>query len=200
MPFNDSFIASSPIGAKMIARIMKTRAAMVMAQVLLAFGLVVGVTAISAPAFAQDVKIGYVDLQRALSEVEEGKKAKARLKKDFDKKQKMLTDKQEEVKKLKQSLESGAAMMTDEAKRKKAIELQQEMAKLQQLYMEMQRDLAQKETKATQKIFKKMEPILNKIAKEKGYDLILEKTESSVLFAKDSMDLTDELIKRYDKK
>ncbi|WP_168210985.1 OmpH family outer membrane protein [Persicimonas caeni] len=184
----------------MIARIMKTRAAMVMAQVLLAFGLVVGVTAISAPAFAQDVKIGYVDLQRALSEVEEGKKAKARLKKDFDKKQKMLTDKQEEVKKLKQSLESGAAMMTDEAKRKKAIELQQEMAKLQQLYMEMQRDLAQKETKATQKIFKKMEPILNKIAKEKGYDLILEKTESSVLFAKDSMDLTDELIKRYDKK
>lgn len=184
----------------MIARIFKTRAANILAQLLLAFGLIIGVSALSAPAFAQNVKIGYVDLQRALSEVKEGQKAKSRLKKDFEQKQKKLTDKQKEVKKLKQSLESGAAMMTDDAKRKKAIELQQQMAELQQLYMEMQRDLAQKETKATQKIFKKMEPILNKIAEERGYDLILEKTESSVLFAKESMDLTDELIKRYDKK
>ena len=168
-------------------------------QIVLAVGLVISLTATSSTAFAQDLKVGYVDLQRALSQVEEGKKAKARLKKDFEKKQKQLTQKQAEVKKLKQSLESGAAMMTNDAKRKKAMQLQQEMAKLQQLYMELQRDLAKKETKATQKIFKKMEKILNKIAKDKGYDLILEKTESSVLFAKDSMDLTDELIKRYDK-
>ncbi len=184
----------------MIARMTKTRSLNLVAQLILALGLIVGASAISAPAFAQDMKIGYVDLQRALTEVDEGKKAKARLKKDFDQKQKKLTSKQEEVEKLKKSLESGASMMTDEAKRKKAVELQQEMAQLQQLYMEMQRDLAQKETKATQKIFKKMEKILSGIAKEKGYDLILEKTESSVLFAKDSMDLTDELIKRYDKK
>lgn len=79
------------------------------------------------------------------------------------------------------------------------MELQQEMAELQQLYVEMQRDLAQKEGEATQKIFKKMEGILRAIATEKGYDLILEKSESSVLYAKDSMDLTNELIKRYDK-
>jgi outer membrane protein len=168
------------------------------AQLVLALGLVVGITTTATTAFAQDTKIGYVDLQRALSEVAEGKKAKARLKKDFEAKQQMLTTKQEEVKELKQSLQSGAQMMTDDAKRKKAMQLQQQMAELQQLYMEMQRELAKKETKATQKIFKKMEKILNKIAEEKGYDLILEKTESSVLFAKDSMDLTNELIKRYD--
>lgn len=184
----------------MIARFLdRARTLKFVAQLLLAVGLVVGITATASTAFAQDMKIGYVDLQRALSEVSEGKKAKARLKKDFDAKQRKLTAKQEDVKKLKQSLESGAQMMTDDAKRKKAMQLQQQMAELQQLYMEMQRDLAQKETKATQKIFKKMEKILNKIAAEKNYDLILEKTESSVLFAKDSMDLTDELIKRYDK-
>jgi len=167
----------------------------------LALGLVLllGVSAISTPAFAQGPKIGYVDLQRALSEVSEGKAAKKRLKKDFDAKQKTLTTKQEDVKKLKDSLEAGAAMMTDTAKRQKAMELQQEMAELQQLYVEMQRDLAQKEGEATQKIFKKMEGILRAIATEKGYDLILEKSESSVLYAKDSMDLTNELIKRYDK-
>jgi outer membrane protein len=184
----------------MIARLIDTdRTLKFVAQLLLALGLVMGITVTASTAFAQDTKIGYVDLQRALSEVSEGKKAKARLKKDFESKQQKLTNKQEDVKKLKQSLQSGAEMMTDDAKRQKAMQLQQQMAELQQLYMEMQRDLAEKETQATQKIFKKMEKILNKIAKDKGYDLILEKTESSVLFAQDSMDLTDELIKRYDK-
>ncbi|MFP4599847.1 MAG: OmpH family outer membrane protein [Persicimonas sp.] len=167
----------------------------------LAAGLLLGLSLVSAPVFAQDVKkIGYVDLQRALNSVEDGKRAKAKLKKEFESKQQTLTTKQEDVKKLKQSLESGAEMMNDEAKRKKAIELQQQMAALQQLYMEMQRELAEKESKATQKIFAKMETIISKIADDRGYDLVLEKTESSVLFAKDSMDLTDELIKRYNSK
>jgi outer membrane protein len=169
-------------------------------RVLIALGLIFGVCAISAPAFSQDLKIGYVDLQRALNNVEDGKQAKAKLKKDFEAKQKKLTQKQQEVEKLKKSLESGHQMMTEDAKQKKAIELQQEMAALQQLYMEMQRELAEKEGEATQRIFGQMESILNGIADERGYDLILEKTESSVLFAKDSMDLTDELIKRYNSK
>lgn len=167
--------------------------------ILLGAALFLGLLMVGAPAFAQSPKIGYVDLQRALTSVAEGKAAKDKLKKDFDAKQKKLTDKQENLKKLKDSLEAGASMMTDQAKQEKFQEYQREMAELQQLYMEMQRELAEKETQATQTIFKKMEGILSQIAKEKKYDLILEKTESSVLFAKDGMDLTDELIKRYDK-
>lgn len=165
---------------------------------LLAVGLFAGASLVSATAFADDSpKIGYVDLQRALNNVEEGKAAKAKLKKDFEAKQQQLTKKQEEVQKLQQSLESGGEMMNDEAKQKKATELQQEMAGLQELYMEMQRDLAEKEGEATKRIFGKMEKILAGIAAERGYDLILEKSESSVLFAQDSMDLTDELVKRF---
>lgn len=164
----------------------------------LALGVVLSAMAFSAPAAAQDVKIGYVDLQRALNEVEEGRKAKKRLEKEFEQKQSKLDKKQKEVKELKEQLDSGM-MLSEEAKQKKAVELQKQLAELQQLYMKMQRDLAQKEAEATQKIFKKMGEIVEKMAKEKGYDLILEKTESSVLYAEDGMDLTDELIERYDK-
>lgn len=184
----------------MYAQISKDqRALKYMLQLVLGIALFIGISIAASPAFAQTPKIGYVDLQRALTQVDDGKAAKKRLKKDFDAKQKALTDKQNQVKELKESLEAGAAMMTEQAKREKAMQLQREMAELQQLYLQMQRELAQKEGEATQKIFKKMETILTQIAKEKGYDLILEKTESSVLYAKDSMDLTDELIKRYDK-
>jgi outer membrane protein len=148
-------------------------------------------------AWAQDMKVGYVDLQRALLEVEDGKKAKARLKREFDKKQKQLDEKQKQVKKMKDELESGAMMMTEEAKRQKATELQKKMYELQQLYLQLQGDLTKKEAEATKEIFDRMGDIIQKIGRDKGYDLILEKTESSVLFARPSMDLTDEVIKRY---
>ena len=39
-------------------------------------------------AFAEDMKLGYVDMQRALNETEDGRKAKEKLKKDFEQKQK----------------------------------------------------------------------------------------------------------------
>ena len=39
--------------------------------------------------------------------------------------------------------------------------------------------------------------IIQQIAKEKKYDLVLERTESAILYARDDMDLTNELIKRY---
>ncbi|MGM0555035.1 MAG: OmpH family outer membrane protein [Myxococcota bacterium] len=164
----------------------------------LAMGVVLSAMAVSAPAEAQDAKIGYVDLQRALNEVDEGKKAKKRLEKEFEQKQSKLDKKQKQVKELKEQLDS-SMMLSEEAKQKKAVELQKQLAELQQLYMKMQRDLAKKEAEATQKIFKKMGAIVEDIAQEKDYDLILEKTESSVLYANDGMDLTDELIKRYDK-
>lgn len=170
-----------------------------LARLLTTAGVVLALLFVAAPAFAQQ-KIGYVDLQRALNEVEEGKKAKARLKQDFAKKQEQLDKKQKEVKALKEQIESGGMMMSQEAKRQKALELQKELAQLQQLYMELQRDLSEKEAKATKGIFDKMRSIIQKIAKEKDYDLVLEKSESAVLYADDSMDLTDELIRRFNKK
>lgn len=150
-------------------------------------------------AFAQ-TKIAYVDLQRALLEVEDGKKAKAKLKKEFDAKQKELDEKQKQVVKMKETLESSAQMMTEQARQQKAMELQKKMYELQQLYMKLQGELSQKEAKATQEIFERMGAIIETIGKEKSYDLILEKTESSVLYAPKVMDITSEVIKRYNSK
>lgn len=153
----------------------------------------------SQPAFAQGTKIAYVDLQRALNEVDDGKAAKSRLKKDFEKKQKTLDAKQQDVKKLKEDLEAQAMMLSEDAKRQKAMELQKKMYELQQMYVELQGELSKQEAKATKDIFVKMGKLIEQIGKEKGYDLILEKTESSVLYAKDGMDVTSELVKRYNK-
>src|SRR5687768_11672538 len=102
------------------------------------------------PAFAaDDVKLGYVDLQRALNEVEEGAAAKKALKKEFDEKQKTLDAKQNELKAIKEELDARGSMMKPEVKQDKLNDLQKRLMETQQLYFALQQELSKREADAT---------------------------------------------------
>jgi len=145
------------------------------------------------------VKIAYVDLQRALNEVEEGKVAKSKLKKMFDARQKKLDDQQNELKKFKDELQGKleADVLSDDKKRELMLDYQKRFYELQQTYQKLQTELAKSESDETKKIFDKMAVILKDIGLKEGYTVILEKTESSILWAPKSLDITDQLIQRY---
>jgi outer membrane protein len=144
---------------------------------------------------AEDMKIGVVDLQRALNEVEEGAVAKAALKKEFDLKQKQLDDKQNELKSLKEELDNRGTLMKDDVKQAKVGELQRKLAETQQLYMGLQQDLSKREGEMTQGIFQKMGVVVQSMAADGNYTLILERT--AVPYFKPALDVTNELIRRY---
>jgi outer membrane protein len=150
-----------------------------------------------AAAVRADIKIGYVDVQRALNEVEDGRDAKAKLKKEFDDKQRMLDEKQEELRVIKEDIDKQSGLLTPEAKQEKLNDLQKKMLELQQMYMNMQKDLQEREGQVTKGIFERMNRVLNQIAEEENYGLILERNESSILYARGHMDLTNEVIRKY---
>ena len=149
---------------------------------------------LSTGALADD-KVGVVDLQRALNEVEEGAAAKAALKKEFDEKQKQLDNRQNELKKLKDELDAQSTMMTNEKKQEKVADLQKKLLEVQQLYYTLQQDLSKREGEVTGQIFQKMGVILGQMGNEQGYSAILEK--SAAPFYKPALDVTNELIRRY---
>ena len=151
--------------------------------------------ALSTPALAEDVKLGFVDLQRALNEVDEGATAKKALKKEFDEKQKTLDAKQNELKALKEELDSRGTMMKPEVKQEKLNDLQKRLLETQQLYFQLQQELSKREGEATAEIFKKMGVILQTLGEEQSFAMIVEK--SAVVYAKPSLDVTNELIRRY---
>ena len=151
--------------------------------------------ALSTPALAEDVKLGFVDLQRALNEVDEGATAKKALKKEFDEKQKTLDAKQNELKTLKDELDSRGTMMKPEVKQEKLNDLQKRLLETQQLYFQLQQELSKREGEATAEIFKKMGVILQTMGEQQGFSMIVEK--SAVVYAKPSLDVTNELIRRY---
>lgn len=143
-----------------------------------------------------DDKIAYVDLQRALEETNDGKSAKARLKSDFDKKQKELDEKQEELKKAKEDFDKKSSMMKEEAKNKAAAELQQRFLQLQETFARLQKDLASKEQDATRGILAKLSGVVQKIAEREHFAMVLERS-SSVVYGQPSLDITNEVIRMY---
>lgn len=153
-----------------------------------------------ASAASAEVKIGYVDLQRALNEVEEGKNAKAKLKKEFDGRQGTLDVKQDELKKMKTEFDKQALVLAEDKKRAKQEELQQKFFELQGLYAKLQKELSGQEQELTQAIFQKMGAIISEIAERDGFTLVLEKNDGGVLYAPPASDLTNELIRRYNDK
>jgi outer membrane protein len=146
-------------------------------------------------AFAEEMKLGFVDMQRALNETDDGRKAKAALKKVFDQKQKELDEQQAALKKDIEDLDKKRTLLPPEQVRDKEAELQQRMQKVQQTYMRHQQDLSSKEQEATAKIYERMNKIIQKIAASENFTMIVDK--SALVFAKPHLDLTNELIRRY---
>ena len=148
------------------------------------------------PVLAAETKLGFVDLRRALAETEEGRKARANLKKDFDKKQKELDEQQEEVKKAIEDLNKKRTLLPAETVRQKEAELQERVGKVQQTYMRHQQELAGKEEEATQPIVERLQRIIGKIATAENFTMIFDKNQG-VVFAKPHLDLTNEVIRRF---
>lgn len=151
-------------------------------------------------ASAQELKMGYVDLQRALAEVEEGRQAKARLQKMFDDKQKDIDKRQEALRKEGEVLKKQATAMTEEILIQKQTEYQKKVMELAQDFEKSRGEMAQKERTELQAIFTKMDPLIAEIAKREGLSMVFEKTDSGLVYALASMDITNELVRMYNDK
>src|SRR2546430_2403748 len=82
------------------------------------FALAVAVAARGA--FAENMKIGYVDIQRAVQEVEEGKAARTRLQAELQQKRGDLEKKRADLEKMKADYDKQAPVLSDDAKRQAA--------------------------------------------------------------------------------
>ena len=152
---------------------------------------------LTASAALAETRIGLVDMQRALTETEDGKAAKAQLEKTKEAKQSSLDAAQNELRKLKEQLDTQRAMLKEDVRQQREMELAEKLNALKMRYVQDQQTLAVDEAKVTKPIIERMGRILQAMGREQKWTLILERSEASVLFAESSLDLTNELIRRY---
>jgi outer membrane protein len=160
--------------------------------------LLVCVGLVASPVMAEVQKIGYVDLQKALNLSAAGKVAKEKIKTKVQSYDVDVQQRQEELKKLKEDLEKQAMLLSDEARNAKEREYQQKVKDYQRFTKDIQETLQQTDADLTRKILESLLKVVQDVGKNKGYTLVLEKTESSIVYADESIDMTDEVIKAFD--
>jgi outer membrane protein len=152
--------------------------------------------AISPLASAQ-MRVAVVDTQRAVMETEDGLRAQATLKKLFDKRQRELDQKQKDLQKEREDLEKNRAQLNTEAMAKRVENWQREMAQVQAVFVEYNKELQQKQNELTQPIVQKTVGLIRRLATQEGYDLVLER-QAATYFRAD-LDLTDRIITLYNR-
>lgn len=162
----------------------------------LLLALPLGAMAADTPAPA---KMGYVDLQKAIQETSTGKKAKKDLEAEFNKKKKELEKKEADLKKMSEDFEKKSMVLSDEIKAQKQGELQQEMMKYRELVGKSQMEIQKRERELTMPIVEKLHAIMADIGKKDSYAFIFEKNEQSVLYADKQLDLTERILKEFEK-
>jgi len=169
-----------------------------MKKILIAVGIL-GTLVLGKAATAQE-KIGLLDLQKALNEVEEGKAAKARLKTEFDQKQKTLDALQNDLKAMKDNLEKQKLVLSQDALKQKEIEYRDKFIELQKKLAEFRGELQQKEAQYTGDIIIALKQLVGELGARDKYTLIFEKGQDVVLYAPTATDLTPALIQLYNSK
>lgn len=158
---------------------------------------IIGTLVLVGTASAQ-TKVGYVDMQKAIQSSSAGKKAKTELEAEFNKKKKELEKKEADLKKMGEDLEKKKAVLSEEVFQKKQVEFQEEMLKYRDIVGKSQVEIQKKERDLTAPILDKMRRVIEKVAKEKGYGLVLENSQM-VLYATADADLTQAVIAAYEK-
>ncbi len=148
--------------------------------------------------YCAELKIGTVDLQKAINECNAGREAKKALSLEIDKFQRLIADRQKELQEMKESLEKPNLMLTQEAREVKEKELQVKFREFQRWGEDKQNEINQKRMEMEKTISTGLQILVRKIGTDEGYTLILEKNEAIVLFASQPLDMTDRVIKAYD--
>lgn len=144
-----------------------------------------------------ELKFGYVDLNKALNESDNGKKATKFLEDMVNSKQSVLLKKEKEIKKLNEELEKQASVLIPESRKTKEEELSRLYKDYQRMAKDFNEEIQKKEEELRMEILNDLREIVNKIGKEEGYTVIFETGTSGILYYQKEFDLTEKIIKKY---
>jgi outer membrane protein len=172
--------------------------AIVVATVLLGAASPVVAQAPGSSASASSARIAYIDVQRVLARSSAGVAAREQLEREKAVMQREMEGKRQELEKLRDELEKKGPLMTADARRDKQELFERKRRDAARLMDDFQKELEKKEQALLQRVLQELSGVIEKVGKERGFYLIVEKRGASVLYASTDADLTDEIIRAYD--
>ena len=144
------------------------------------------------------IHIGFVDMQEVLNKSQKGTAVRAKLDQERAARQKDLDAKQQEVMKLQAEFEKQAPLLSDQAKREKSEAIQRKTRDAMRVADDANRDFEKRVHEAEMDITREILGVVQEYGKDQGFTMILER--SMLVYAAQAVDITNEVIKRYDAK
>ncbi len=147
--------------------------------------------------FPDGAKIAFMNIPRIAAESAEGKSSTARVNALREKKLAELNVKNKQLETAQQKLNSGGLLSEDAraATQKEVDKLQVDIQRMQQDAEAEMQDLQQQLQLEFQR---KLSPIIQQVATEKGLQILLSQTDAGMVWAEPGLDLTNDIIKRFD--
>ena len=160
--------------------------------------LVLFLTLLLTPAWGQELKVGFVNLQRAISLSERGKTARAQFQASVKGKQEALLKEQQAIEKEQRELQKQGVVMKESVRAKAQLRFQRRVRDYERDKRDMQEELALREREITDGILKDLQKIIAELGKTGKFTMILER--SQLLYTDQGTDVTDDVIKLYNER
>ena len=141
------------------------------------------------------IKIGFIDIQRVISESQPGKRAKERFQAQVKKAESDVVKERQDLEKLKADIEKKGPLLKDEERRNLEADYQRRSVTLQRAMSDYQQELQQKNNEMMADILKELEQIVNEVGKADKFTLILER--SQILYSDQGIDITSKVIETF---
>ncbi|OQY29217.1 MAG: hypothetical protein B6244_04290 [Candidatus Cloacimonetes bacterium 4572_55] len=172
-------------------------------QKILMIALLISVAiCMSAPAYSGDVKLGYIDSQQVLQSCREYQDAAQVYEQKMGEWKLEAQDREKDAVELANQIEKQSMMWTEDRKQ----EMERKLKRLEEDYRRFVDEIfgeqgkgAQMQIELAQPVFDKINTILIEIAKDGNYTMIFDSIAGNVLYADDSLDLTDRIIEELNK-
>ena len=139
---------------------------------------------------AQDVKMGFVDVEKVFNEYELTKQNDAKLKEEGKAKTSERSGLVEEIKKLKEEAE----LLSEEARKEKEAVIEEKLKNLRDFDEKTKNELRSKRDFLLKKIFDEIRQNIEEVGKEENYTFIF--NDRALLYKTAGNDLTAQVVKR----
>lgn len=148
------------------------------------------------PAAAQ-IKVAVINVQNAILDTAEIKKAQSELEAKYKPRQQKLEALNRELSDLQNRLQGNAGKLTPSAEADLQITGQRKQKEAQRIAEDLQADVDRDRNDILAKSGNRMQDVVKKLAEEKGYDVVLDQAQT--LYIKPALDITKEATAAYDK-
>jgi outer membrane protein len=148
--------------------------------------------------FPQGAKVAYVNLQQIAQLSVDGKAAAGKVNALTQKKQAEIAEKSKALQGNQTKLQTGGSVMSDTARGQLEKEVDRQQRELERLQQDAQAELNELQQDLQGEFQKKLLPVLEQLAKEKGLHFLFSGADAGLIWAEPGLDLTLEAVKKLD--